>query len=204
MAQQVRSSFALALQDYRGMRPGIAITVAAIALVAAIVLGLVHIVQLGQSGATLEDGRRTMRTLHSYNAALEVWRKMATTPDAETVFPGMGELRDSIATALQLDLTELRAELTDTVDQKLVGEVLADLSRPDQASAAGTELGIRGRAAMIVLTARQDSAMFRTAGDFQRSQFHAAVMIGLAVIAAGVLIIPMSWVYIRFKRGQPI
>jgi hypothetical protein len=204
MTEQVRSSFALALQDYRGIRPGIAITVAAIALVAAIAIGLLHIVQLGHSGATLEDGRRTMRALHSYNAALEVWRKMATTPDAETMFPVMGELRDSIATALQLDLTELQTALADTVDQKLVGEVLADLSRPERTSTAGTELGIRGRAAMIVLTARQDSAMFRTAGDFQRSQFHAAVLIGLAVIAAGVLIIPMSWVYVRFKRGQPI
>jgi hypothetical protein len=204
MTEKVRSSFALALQDYRGIRPGIAITVAAIALVAAIAIGLLHIVQLGHSGATLEDGRRTMRALHSYNAALEVWRKMATTPDAETMFPVMGELRDSIATALQLDLTELQTALADTVDQKLVGEVLADLSRPERTSTAGTELGIRGRAAMIVLTARQDSAMFRTAGDFQRSQFHAAVLIGLAVIAAGVLIIPMSWVYVRFKRGQPI
>ena len=201
--KQDRSSFALALQDYRGIRPGIAITIAAIALVAAIALGAMHIVQLGRSGSTLDEGRRTMRTLHSYNAALEVWRKMAA-PEAEEMFPGMVDLRDSIATSLQEQLTTLQADLADTVDQKLVGEVLADLNRPEQSTIVGTELGVRGRAAMIVLTARQDSALFRAAGDFQQSQLHAAVLIGLAVVAAGVLIIPMSWVYIRFKQGQPI
>jgi hypothetical protein len=31
----------------------------------------------------------------------------------------------------------------------------------------------------------------------------AALLIGLTVIAAGVLIIPMSWVYVRYKRGIP-
>ncbi|MCZ6758939.1 MAG: hypothetical protein O7D29_00980, partial [Gemmatimonadetes bacterium] len=60
-----------------------------------------------------------------------------------------------------------------------------------------------GRGAMIVLTARQDSALFRAASDYQQSQFLAAAVIILTVVAAGVLIIPMSWVYIRYKRGIP-
>ena len=31
----------------------------------------------------------------------------------------------------------------------------------------------------------------------------AAVLIALTIVAAGVLIIPMSWVYVRYKRGVP-
>jgi hypothetical protein len=55
---------------------------------------------------------------------------------------------------------------------------------------------------MVVLTARQDSALFLAAARYNRSQYFAAVFIGLAVVAAGVLIIPMSWIYVRFKRDQ--
>ena len=86
---QPRSSLAIALQDYKpplGIRPGVALTVAAICLLAAVVVGAVHIVRLGQSGAAIDEGRRTVKTLHSYNAALEAWRQMATLPDSELQF----------------------------------------------------------------------------------------------------------------------
>ena len=194
-----RASLALALQEYKGPRPGISLTVAAIALLAAVVVGVVHIVMLGQSGNAIDDGRRTIRALHSYNAALEVWRKMATTP---VQFSQQEQLRDSIASALRDELAIFREEITDTVDQKLVAQVLEDVSQPPSVDGWGPELGLRGRAAMVVLTARQDSALFLAAARYNRSQYVAALFIGLAVVAAGVLIVPMSWLYMRYKREQ--
>jgi hypothetical protein len=173
MNETTRSSLALALQDYRGPRPGVAITIAAVALVA------------------------------SYNAALEVWRKMATMPESEFRFPEQARVRDSIATALRGELVTFQEEVTDSVDKRLVGQVLEDLSLTSEGDTWGPELGARGRAAMIVLTARQDSAMFRAAARYQQSQLAAALVVGFGILAAGVLIIPMSWLYVRYKRGQP-
>ncbi len=196
-----RSSLAIALQDYKGPRPGIALTIAAIALIAAIVVGFVHIVMLGQSGSVIDDGQRTIRTLHSYNAALEVWRQLAS---GEVEFTEQAQLRDSIQHALNLELSALQEELDDPVDKELVGDVLSDLQQPAaEAEAAGIALGQLGREAMIVLTARQDSMMFQAARQYHQSQWIAAVIIGLAVLAAGILVIPMSWMYVRYKRGIP-
>ena len=194
---QPRSSLAIALQDYKGLRPGIALTIAAVALLAAIVLGVFHIVMLGRSGEAIDEGRQTIRTLHSYNAALEVWRQMS---GEDIQFAEQAQLRDSIAYALRTDLRALQARFDDPTDEALVGEVLDDF---DASATPGAEMGIRGREAMIVLTARQDSALFRAAADYQRSQLIAAVVIGLAVLAAGILIMPMSWMYVRYKRGVP-
>lgn len=199
---QPRSSLAIALQDYKGPRPGIALTIAAVALIAALVVGVVHIVMLGRAGAAISEGQSTVRTLHSYNAALEVWREMATMPDSAMQFPQQAQLRDSIAVALRTNLTELREELDSEVDRNLVAEIIRELPRAG-AETTGPQLGQAGRSAMIVLTARQDSALFRAATDYQKSQFFAASIIALTVIAAGVLIIPMSWVYVRYKRGIP-
>ncbi len=199
---QPRSSLAIALQDYKGPRPGIALTIAAIALIAALIVGIVHTMGLGRSGSAIAEGGRTMRTLHRYNAALEVWRQMAASPQQ---FPEQQRLRDSLATALKTQLGELQAQLVDSTDRELVGEILADVGSwtADRPVEAGLDLGARGREAMMVLTARQDSALFREAARYQRSQMFAAALIGLTVIAAGVLIIPMSWVYVRYKRGIP-
>jgi hypothetical protein len=183
---QPRSSLAIALQDYKGLRPGIALTIAAIALIAALIVGIIHTVGLGRSSGAIAEGGRTMRTLHRYTATLEVWRQMAASPQQ---FPEQQKLRDSLAAALKTQL----------------GEIIGDINSwtPDRPVAAGLDLGQRGREAMMVLTARQDSALFRTAAGYQRSQMFAAILIGLTVIAAGVLIIPMSWVYVRYKRGIP-
>jgi len=194
-----RASLALALQDYKGPRPGVSLILAALVLLVAVVVGVAHIVMLGQSGGAIEDGRRTIRALHSYNAALEVWRKMAATP---VQFADQEHLRDSIASALQEELSAFQREITDTTDQKLVALVLEDVSQPAQADAWGPELGLRGRAAMVLLTARQDSALFRAAARYNKSQYVAAVFIGLAVFAAVILIVPMSWMYVRYKREQ--
>lgn len=183
----------------RNLRPRIAPTIAAAALLAAIVLGIIHIVMLGRSGDAIERGRQTIRTLHRYSAALEVWRQMA----GEGVqFPGQERLRDSIAQALRSDLQGLRARFEDPTDRQLVAEVLADFDASATAP-VGSEVGLRGREAMIVLTARQDSALFRAAARNRRSQLFAAIVIALVVVAAGMLIAPMSWVDARRARGAP-
>ncbi len=195
-----RSSLAIALEDYKGPRPGIALTIAALFLVAAIVVGVVHVVMLGRAGNAIADGSGTIRTLNSYNAALEVWRQMTT--DTGTVSPEQVQLRDSIAYALQRQFTTLRGELEDTVDQGLVDQILDDFT-PSSDPVGGARVGVRGREAIIVLKARQDSAIFLAATGWQRSQYMAALIIGLGVIAAGVMIIPMSWAYVRYKRGIP-
>ncbi len=201
---QPRSSFALAMEDYKaagGIRPGIALTIAAVALLLAILIGVIHIVNLGRSRAAVEEGGRTIRAIHSYNAALEVWRKMAVTPEQ---FSEQGRIRDSIQIALSGQLAQLQEQVTNSLDRRLIGQVLEDLRQPADAESWGPELGIRGRAAMIVLTARQDSALVRVAARSSRSQLFAAVFIALSLVAAGVLIVPMSWVYVQFKRGHPL
>lgn len=199
-----RSSFALAMEGYKaagGLRPGIALTIAAVALLLAIAVGAVHIVNLGRSRAAVDEGGRTIRAIHSYDAALEVWRKMTVTPEQ---FPDQARIRDSIQSELSQQLSLLREQVTDSVDRRLVSQVLEDLRQPPNAEGWGPELGTRGRAAMILLTARQDSALVRVAAGEARSQLVAAIFIGLSIIAAGVLIVPMSWVYVRFKRGHPL
>jgi hypothetical protein len=195
MNRPPRSSLAIALEDYKGPRPGIALTIAAVFLLAAIVIGVIHVAMLGKAGNAIEDGSQTIRTLNGYNAALEVWRQLAA--DTSEVTPQEAQLRDSIALALQRQFTSLRAELEEPTDQQLVDEILDDFTT------AEGEVGVQGREAIIILKARQDSAIFQAATGWQSSQYLAALIIGLAVIAAGVMIIPMSWAYVRYKRGVP-
>jgi hypothetical protein len=195
MNRPPRSSLAIALEDYKGPRPGIALTIAAVFLLAAIVVGVVHVAMLGKAGNSIEDGSETIRTLNGYNAALEVWRQLAT--DTANVTPQEMQMRDSVALSLQRQFTTLRGEFEDTTDQQLVDDILDDFTPSD------APIGLRGREALIVLKARQDSAIFQAATGWQSSQYMAALIIGLAVVAAGVMIIPMSWAYVRYKRGVP-
>jgi hypothetical protein len=199
-----RSSLALALnQYYTGPRPGIALTVAAVALVAAVAIGIAHVVMLGQTGMVISDGQRTMRTLNRYNAALEVWRQMAVIPEKDVQFPAQKRLQDSIATALRNDIKTLQSQTADATNARLLGDVLNDLPSGGTEKTPVQDLGTKGRAAMIVLSARVDSSLFRAAQTHQRSQFFAALLIGLTVIASASLIFPMAWAYLRFKRGIP-
>jgi len=193
-----RSSLAVALQDYRGTRPGVALTVAAIALLVALVVGAFHLIGLGRSAAMLQESQRAIATLNRYNAALEVWRQMAT----DTLeFEEQRRLRDSLAYALRVELEALRQEFTDSTDRALLGAVLMDLDTARETPEL--RLGVEGREAIIVLTARQDSALLAAAAESQRSRVVGAVLIALTVVAAAVLIVPMSWVYVQFKRGVP-
>ena len=195
---QPRSSLALALQDYRGPRPGVALTIAAVALLAAMVLGVVHVVGLGRAAARLRESQQSIRALHRYNAALEVWRQMAV---GQLEFAAQQRLRDSLAIALRTDLNDLRASMVDSTDRALVSQVLDDLQRPKEPAAF--ELGVSGREAMILLVSRQEAALFEAATASQRARLLGGALIALTVIAAGILIIPMSWMYVRFKRGIP-
>jgi hypothetical protein len=191
---------AIALQDYKGLRPGIALTIAAVALIAAIGVGTVHIVLLGRSVATIQDAGQTIRTMHRYDAALEVWRQMATDAEGSAV---QGRLRDSIALALRSDLANLMDATADTVDRNLIGSIVRELTPATTGQAMTFDLASAGREQMILLRGRQDDALFAAAAASQRSQIIGALLIALTVIAAGILIIPMSWVYVRYKRGVP-
>jgi hypothetical protein len=192
-----RSSLAMALQDYRGPRPGIALTIAAVALLIALVVGVFHLVGLGRSAALLADSQRAIQSLNKYNATLEVWRQMAT---EDLRFEAQRELRDSLALALRTDLSQVQEELTDSTDRALVGTILADLDVSPETPQL--QLGVAGREAIIVLTARQDSALLEAASTSQRSRVVGAILIALTVVAAAVLIVPMSWAYVQFKRGM--
>src|SRR5258705_8677728 len=76
-----RSSFAFAMKDYTFIRPGIAVTISAVTLALALVIGLWLIFSLNEAAQTVARGARTSATLHRYNAGLEVWREMATGAD---------------------------------------------------------------------------------------------------------------------------
>lgn len=193
---QPRSSLAIALQDYRGPRPGIALTIAAVALMAAIVVGALHIVNLGRARAQIEEARQTIRTLHLYDATIEVWRQMAA--DTAMQFDAQRAFRDSVALELRRNLDGLRSELSDPEDRNLVDQIYASLE-----PGADLDPATAGREPMILLRGRMDSALLDVVAHSQRSQVFAALLIALTVLAAGVLIIPMSWVYVRYKRGVP-
>jgi hypothetical protein len=174
-----------------------------VALLAAVAIGIAHVVMLGQSGAAIADGQRAMRTLHRYNAVLEVWRQMAVVPEKDIKFPEQKRQRDSIAAALRTDIQGLQTQTSDPTNARLLGTVLADLQPSAPGAPIVSDLGTSGRGAMIVLAAREDSALFRAAQQYQRSQFLAALLIGLTVLASASLIFPMAWAYVRFKRGIP-
>jgi hypothetical protein len=201
-----RSSLAIALQDHKGIRPGVALTIAAVALLVAlvVVVGSLHMIMLGRSGSTLSEGQQIVRMLNNYQGALEIWRRLASLPDSEIQLEEQRRVRDSIGVALRVDLQDLRRQLADPVDRQLVESILDNLRRPGSGSGERLEdLTQRGRGAMIVLTARQDSALFRAFRDNQRSQWYAAVVIAFTLVAAVLLVLPISWVYVRYKRGVP-
>jgi hypothetical protein len=193
-----RSSFAIAMKDYTFIRPGIAVSISAFTLAVALVIGFWLIVSLRGAAATVQNGARTVETLHKYNAGLEVWRQMVTSTDPAYKRPEALAQRDSIGRALREQLARLATEMTDPNDQERVQQVLEGLTRTDPA------IGTQARQAMIVLLAKQDSAMFKAAETSQKAVLLSAALLGLTVVAAGMLVIPMAWLYIRYKRGATI
>ncbi|HKC38307.1 MAG TPA: hypothetical protein VKC15_02060 [Gemmatimonadales bacterium] len=193
-----RSSFAIAMKDYTFIRPGIAVSISAATLALALLIGFWLIVSLRGAATTVENGARTVETLHRYNAGLEVWRQMITSTDPAYKRPEALAQRDSIGRALREQLAILRTEMSDANDQDRVEQVLEGLTRTDPT------VGTNARQAMIVLLAKQDSAMFKAAETSQKAVLLSAALLGLTVVAAGMLVIPMAWLYIRYKRGATI
>lgn len=193
-----RSSFAIAMKDYTFIRPGIAVTISAATLLAAVIIGFMLIGSLGHAARTVRQGGQTAQTLHRYNAALEVWRGMTVGGDSLLERPEARRMRDSIRTALTENFSALQAGLEDATDSAMVRTILEGLATGD------VELTADARQAMIVLLARQDSAMFQAAATSQRAVLFSAVLLGLTVLAAGMLVIPMAWLYVRYKRGAVI
>jgi len=193
-----RSSFAIAMKDYTFIRPGIAVSISAATLAVALVIGFWLIVSLRGAAATVETGARTVETLHRYNAGLEVWRQMVTSTDPAYRRPEAVAQRDSIGRALREQLARLGNEMTDPDDHERVQQVLEGLTRTDPS------ISTAARQAMIVLLAKQDAAMFKAAETSQKAVLLAAALLSLTVVAAGMLVIPMAWLYIRYKRGATI
>jgi len=186
------------MKDYTFIRPGIAVSISAATLALALVIGFWLIISLRGAATTVANGARTVETLHKYNAGLEVWRQMVTSTDPAYRRPEAIAQRDSIGRALREQLSRLGNEMSDANDRDLVLQVLEGLTRTDPT------IGTQARQAMIVLLAKQDSAMFKAAETSQKAVLLSAALLGLTVVAAGMLVIPMAWLYIRYKRGATI
>jgi hypothetical protein len=193
-----RSSFAIAMKDYTFIRPGIAVSISAATLALALVIGFWLIVSLRGAAATVENGARTVETLHKYNAGLEVWRQMITSTDPAYKRPEAVAQRDSIGRALRKELARLGTDMSDASDQERIQQILEGLTREEPS------IGTQARQAMIVLLAKQDSSMFKAAETSQKAVLLSAALLALTVVAAGMLVIPMAWLYIRYKRGATI
>lgn len=186
------------MKDYPFIRPGIAVSISAVTLVLAVIIGLWLIASLRTAAETVERGARTVETLHRFNAGVEVWREMATSPDPAYRRPEALAQRDSIGRALRNHLAELANSMDDPRQQEMVRMIMAGLT--STASGPANE----ARAAMVVLLAQQDSAMFQAARTSQDAVLLAAALLAMTVLAAGLLVVPMAWLYIRFKRGATI
>ena len=188
----------MAIKDYTFIRPGIAVSISAVCLIAALIVGVLLIGSLRQAARTVDASRRTAFTLQGYNAALQTWQELVASEDPELKRPESRAMRDNIRRALTEQLKNARASSTDTAYQSLLDQVIKGL--------AATEAGIdaAGREAMVTVLARQDEAMLQAVATSQRAVLLSAVLIGLTVLAAGTLVVPMAWLYIRFKRGVTI
>ena len=193
-----RSSFAIAMKDYTFIRPGVAVTLSAVTLALALVIGMWLILSLREAAATVTHGATTVETLHRYSAGLEVWRQMSTATDPAYRRPEALAQRDSLGRQLRVQLSGLANSMEDTRERELVQNVLLGLTSTE--ASAGTQ----AREAMIVLLAKQDSAMFHAAESSQQAVLLSAVLLALTILAAGMLIVPMAFLYVRYKRGATI
>lgn len=189
------------MKDYTFIRPGVAVTISAITLALALVIGLWLIVSLRDAAATASHGAITVQTLHKYNAGFEVWRQMATGTEAGYQRPEAIAQRDSLGSELRVQLAGLANSMEDSRERELVQSVLLGLT---STSTTGGREAQEAREAMMVLLAKQDSAIFHAAKASQQAVLLSAVLLALTIIAAGLLIVPMAWLYVRFKRGATI
>jgi hypothetical protein len=193
-----RSSFAIAMKDYTLIRPGIAVTISAITLVAALVIGVLLIRSLTRASTAVNRGASISQSLHRFNAQYEVWRSMAVSTEPQFQEPGAIAQRDSIRDRLHAALSQFVGTLESDQERGLVQQVLEGLALTD------LQTTTKARQAMIVLLAHQDDALFDAAKTSQQGVVFAAVLLALTILAAGMLIIPMAWLYVRYKRGAMI
>jgi hypothetical protein len=193
-----RSSFAIAMKDYTFIRPGIAVTISAVTLIAAVVIGLSLIRSLDRASKTVTRGASTSQMLHGYSAQYEVWHQMATSTDPAYKKPDAVAQRDDLKRKLTASFVELGKVLPDAADQEQVHAILEALASPDPTASTAA------RQAMTVLLGTQDAALFDAARTSQRGVLLSAILLGLTVIAAGTLVIPMAWLYVRYKQGATI
>src|SRR2546422_935493 len=189
-----RSSFAVAMKDYTFIRPGIVVTISAVTLALALVIGLWLILSLREAAQTVVHGARTSEMLHRYNAGLEVWRQMATGTDPRFRRVEAVAQRDSLGRGLRVQLADLASSMDDH-ERDLVQTVLGGLT------STGTGAGTEARQAMIVRRANEASVMSRAAPPPQKAVRLAAVLLPLRIIAAGMLIARMAWFSVLYKRG---
>jgi len=189
-----RSSFAIAMKDYTFIRPGVAVSISAVTLVAALIIGTMLIASLARTAQQITLGAQMVRTLHGYSAAFTVWRGMAAGELAVRT-PEARKMRDSLRAALTAELQMVRPELADPLDQLLVTRVVEGLR------AGVVRLGEPAEQAMATLLVRHDTALFEAAAAAQRAVLYAAILLALTVLAAGMLVVPMAWLYIRYKRA---
>ena len=71
-----RSSFAIAMKDYTFIRPGVAVTISAVTLALALMMGFWLIVSLREAAQTATRGATTVETLHRYSAGVDTVRAM--------------------------------------------------------------------------------------------------------------------------------
>jgi hypothetical protein len=189
------------MKDYTFIRPGIAVTISAVTLALALVIGLKLVVSLRDAAASASHGATTVETLHRYNAGFEVWRQMSTGTEAGYKRPEAIAQRDSIGRELRVQLSGLANSMQDSRERELVQNVLLGLT---STATTGGQEAQAAREAMIVLLAKQDSAIFHAAKASQQAVLLSAVLLALTIIAAGLLIVPMAFLYVRYKRGAII
>jgi len=188
------------MKDYTFIRPGVAVTISAATLSLALIIGLWLIFSLKDAATTVTRGAKTVETLHRYNAGLEVWRQLATGTDAAYRRPEAIAQRDSIGRELRVQLSGLANTMNDERERDLLQNVLLGLT----GATPGSREALDARSAMIVLLAKQDSAMFHAAQASQQAVLLSATLLALTIVAAGTLIVPMAWLYVRYKRGATI
>ena len=194
-----RSSFAMAMKDYTFIRPGLAVTISAITLLAALIFGLFLIRSLRRATDAVDNSARTSEVLHKYNAKWEVYLGLATGTGPEYKRPEVIAQRDSLRVDLQNALHRLGARSTTTEDERgLIAQVLLGLTTTQADTVK------QARQALVVLLANQDNKLFDAAEESHQGVVLAAVLLALTILAASVMLVPMAWLYLRFKRGTMI
>ena len=146
----------------------------------------------------MNRGASASQQLHGYSAAYEVWYQMATSNDPAYKRPEAMSQREAIRERLRTQLSRLSKTLPDSGDQEQVRTILQGLAATDAATSTAA------RQAMTVLLGTQDRNLFDAAETSQRGVLLAAVLLALTIVAAGLLIVPMAFLYIRYKRGATI